>query len=404
MNNTDPAMSLINGGVGNVQGQELPAMSLINGGIGNVQGQQLPPEAIKSAQKTLTKYYDAHAEQLVNQPGGAEILASLIKNAGGLKDNPEIKPAKGMFQSASVTPEGDIQRGGIFGGFTGPTTDMLLKQLTSLSDINKNNRQGIGFNTEESLRKMFQLQGKVDEVLPGYKVDQTAEGNIIIRKGDSDNSEMMLGMKEDQFKTRILQKMGDDLDPSKNVRNPYGVAQLGLSRAERIEGLVSQYKDLNLDRRETEELAIGLNSMLQGSNQSARNQVMSLVPSSARGTVSKLTEWLVNEPQGLNQQKFVQRMLDDVRREKQVFQGQVMKFARSKVAKYKSLIEKYPEETSDILRSFNVDPEAYAKWKDSGFKDQPPIEVSKSDNNVTSSGWDASKEARYQELLKKRGK
>lgn len=283
------------------------------------------------------------------------------------------------------------------------TNTDIMNNLLKASEIGKNNQQAQGFNTEEVLKKMSELQNKVNEVMPGYKVDQTAEGNIIIKRGDSDNSEMMLGMKEDQFKTRILQKMGDDLDPSKNVRNPYGVAQLGLSRAERIEGLVSQYKDLNLDRRETEELAIGLNSMLQGSNQSARNQVMSLVPSSARGTVSKLTEWLVNEPQGLNQQKFVQRMLDDVRREKQVFQGQVMKFARSKVAKYKSLIEKYPEETSDILRSFNVDPEAYAKWKDSGFKDQPPIEVSKSDNNVTSSGWDASKEARYQELLKKRG-
>lgn len=160
MNNTDPAMSLINGGVGNVQGQELPAMSLINGGIGNVQGQQLPPEAIKSAQKTLTKYYDAHAEQLVNQPGGAEILASLIKNAGGLKDNPEIKPAKGMFQSASVTPEGNIQRGGIFGGFTGPTTDMLLKQLMTLSEINKNNTKSTIITPEAQMNtvlKMVQL-------------------------------------------------------------------------------------------------------------------------------------------------------------------------------------------------------------------------------------------------------
>lgn len=112
-----------------------PAMSLANGGVGNVLGQELPPEAINSAKKALSRYYDNHAEQLVSQPGGVEVLSKLVNGVGGLNNNPKILPAKGAMTSASVTPEGDIQGSGTFGGLS---TDYLLKQLLKLSEISKN--------------------------------------------------------------------------------------------------------------------------------------------------------------------------------------------------------------------------------------------------------------------------
>ena len=253
-------------------------------------------------------------------------------------------------------------------------------QQSKLQDaqIENLNRKNISLDPNNSINNILNINNKLKDILPDYRAEQNSSGDIVIQPKPISGNDFMMGIKEDQFKQKRLQTMGDDLDPSKNVRNPYGVAQLGLNRAERIEGLVNQYKDLNLDRRETEELAIGLNSMLQGSNVSARSQVESLIPSSIRGNAQKMIEWLVNEPQGLKQQKFVQRMLNDVIREKQIFQGQVQKFARAKVSKYSDVINKYPEEATGIMKSFGIDPEEYNNWKKSGYKSE---DVTKIDNN-----------------------
>jgi len=253
--------------------------------------------------------------------------------------------------------------------------DNQIKSLLANAQIDKLNRENKNFDPEQAIKNISSVNNKLKDILPDYRAEQTSSGELVIQPKPITGSDFMMGMKEDQFKQKRLQTMGDDLDPSKNVRNPYGVAQLGLNRAERIEGLVNQYKDLNLDKRETEELAIGLNAMLQGSNVSARSQVESLVPRSVLGNVQKMTEWLVNEPQGLKQQAFVQRMLNDVIREKQIFQGQVQKFARAKVSKYSDIINQYPEEATGIMKSFGIDPEEYNKWKSEGYKNEDVTQI-----------------------------
>ena len=177
-----------------------------------------------------------------------------------------------------------------------------------------------------------------------------------------------LGLREDQYKNKRITDMGNDLDWNKNVRSAYGVTAQGFHRAERIEGLVNQYKDLNLDTREMSELAIGLNAMLQGSNQSAQKQVAELIPKSAIGNVQKLQEWLTNEPKGLNQQKFVQRMLNDVKREKEVMQKQLLRDARAKLSKYPDVEKNYPQEWGEMLQSWGIDAEEYKAWRASGYK------------------------------------
>ena len=197
-----------------------------------------------------------------------------------------------------------------------------------------------------------------------------------------------LGLREDQYKNKRITDMGNDLDWNKNVRSAYGVTAQGFHRAERIEGLVNQYKDLNLDTREMSELAIGLNAMLQGSNQSAQKQVAELIPRSAIGNVQKLQEWLTNEPKGLKQQKFVQRMLNDVKREKEVMQKQLLRDARSKLSKYPDVEKNYPNEWADMLQSWGIDPEQYKAWRSSGYKQDFFKSPSDSDNGKlkTSSG------------------
>lgn len=215
--------------------------------------------------------------------------------------------------------------------------------------------------------------------------------------------EYTLGLKEDQWRAKITKDMGDDLDPAKSVRNALGVGQLGIARAERIEGLVNQYKDLNLDQRELKELAIGMNSLLQGSNISAQQQVKALTPKTVWGDANKLAEWLTNDPKGTQQQKFVQRMLNDVRREKQVTQNQVYDYLIKKVSKYNTIREKYPSDWEDIIRSQGINPERYDAWRKGGYKKNDVVgifdlsNVDSSFNNSNSNSYDdPDKEARYQ--------
>lgn len=184
-----------------------------------------------------------------------------------------------------------------------------------------------------------------------------------------------LGLKEDQWRAKTLKDMGDDLDPAKSVRNALGVGKLGLARGQRIEGLVNQYKDLNLDQREIKELAIGMNSLLQGSNMSAQQQVSSLVPKSIWGDANKLAEWLTNNPKGTQQQAFVQRMVNDVRREVQVSNNQIYDMLLKKVPKYNTLREKFPNDWEEIIRSQGINPEAYDAWRKGGFKKNDVVGV-----------------------------
>lgn len=160
--------------------QNEPAMSLSNGDIGNVNGEPLPEQAINSASKVINKYWDKHAEDIAAQPGGIDVLHKLVESHNAMNDNPNFIPAKSINSPAQITPEGNIQEGGALSWIGGHNTGMLLKKMLLASQINENINKNKGFNTEESIAKMAKLNKTIDEQLPGYQVTQTADGNMVI--------------------------------------------------------------------------------------------------------------------------------------------------------------------------------------------------------------------------------
>lgn len=163
-------------------------------------------------------------------------------------------------------------------------------------------------------------------------------------------------------------KLGEALDPSKQRQGSFGVSKQVFDRAERLESLASALPDGNLDRRQIEELAIGLNSMLSGANTGAQEQVKALVPQSIWGNAQKLTEFLTNNPTGTQQQAFVQRMLGSIAREKQTANSQMNRTRFSRIASYADLEKKNPDMFNEVLQSNGVDPLEYKAWKKGGFK------------------------------------
>lgn len=194
-------------------------------------------------------------------------------------------------------------------------------------------------------------------------------------------SSLALGEKKDQYSQKRLTALGDALDPSKARAGAFGVSKQVYDRAERLQSLASAFKDGNLDSRQVEELAIGLNAMLSGANTGAAQQVKSLVPNSIWGNAQKVKEWLVNEPQGLQQQAFVNRMLGSITREKSTASDQLKRTQFQRIGRYGDLEKSNPDEFQNVLQSSGVDPQEYSKWKKGGYKPMTAVQSPEGDQS-----------------------
>jgi hypothetical protein len=187
----------------------------------------------------------------------------------------------------------------------------------------------------------------------------------------SANRDFSIKQHEGQRTTDRLSKLSQSLDPSAMTRGPFSISKSIIDRADRLRTLdeyVNNYQQGNADSRQIEELAIGMNALLSGSNTGAQKQVESLVPKSAMGNATKLAEWLKNEPTGTNQQAFVQRMMGTVENEKKTAENQIKKTRYSRIAQFDDVKDADPLKWENVLRSNDVDPDEYDKYKANGYK------------------------------------
>lgn len=183
-----------------------------------------------------------------------------------------------------------------------------------------------------------------------------------------------MGIKDLQFKDKRMTQLGEALDFSKQRAGAGATSKLAFDRAERLESLASAYKDGNLDSRQIEELAIGMNSMLSGAQTGAEAQVRALVPKTYRGDAQKIKEWLTNEPQGTQQQKFVERMLGSISREKATAADQMKRTRFQRISQYSDVEKNNPQEWENLLQSYEVDPAEYRAWKKGGHKKMSAVQ------------------------------
>jgi flagellar biosynthesis/type III secretory pathway chaperone len=167
-----------------------------------------------------------------------------------------------------------------------------------------------------------------------------------------------------------FENFGKTLDPSQaSSRSPVGVAAVKFNTAERLETLGKAFADGNQIRdAEMEELAMGVANLLSGTSASARSQVEALVPKTAMGNAMKLKQWLMNEPTGLNQKEFVNRIMGTISREKATAADQIKRAQYTRIAPFKNLQDADPERFNDVLLSSGVDPKEYSDWELNGHK------------------------------------
>ncbi len=157
---------------------------------------------------------------------------------------------------------------------------------------------------------------------------------------------------------KAIVALKDDLDPNKARGGNLAKNQEMLNRSDRLKTLYGKTDNgdvRNLDRREQEELAIGLQAMLSGGHGSVE-QVKNLVPQSARGDALKFKEWLLNEPTGLDQTEFVKKMAATVDREHQTIEDQLRQAQVQRLSAHGKLKKEDPDSYNQVLTSYGISP------------------------------------------------
>lgn len=182
------------------------------------------------------------------------------------------------------------------------------------------------------------------------QIDQQQKQMEINNK--SKELQVQLGDKVD----KASQALSNDLDPDKSRAGNFGAISAKVQSADRLKTLIGSFKEGNLPKAQTEELALGLSSMLAPGGGGSREQVAALVPKSAIGDASALASYLGNEPNGANQQEFVKMMEGTIERERQVSMDQLNKIRAGRLAGHDWLKKVAPEQYNQILRNKEMDP------------------------------------------------
>jgi hypothetical protein len=158
---------------------------------------------------------------------------------------------------------------------------------------------------------------------------------------------------------REWMKLSERLDPTKgeNLAN-----QKRINAAVRLEQL---FKDpeagakavRNLDGREMEELAMGMQNLISPGGHSA-GEVAGLIPHTIMGNGQKTLEWLLNEPRGANQQAFVQKMAHTTEREKAAAMESLHSSQYGVLPAFSNLSKADRTRFEGILRGRGLDPAA----------------------------------------------
>lgn len=147
--------------------------------------------------------------------------------------------------------------------------------------------------------------------------------------------------------------------------NPYFGKGAGKDQMQRLYsiGRISPLIDQMLsqkgggDPRQMREMATSFNKVLTGSGMGAEGQIDALMPNTARSQFAHWQEWWTNNPSGTEQQSFIHRIADSVKREKGAIQNQIRIQAESSAPTLRLLKQHYPEDYQAQVDSVMNNPE-----------------------------------------------
>lgn len=195
---------------------------------------------------------------------------------------------------------------------------------------------------------------KLMESNPEYKkmLLDLQQQRVDVANKNSDLRGQDIDRKSNESSQKQISKLAETLDPTKGRTGQFGQYQKNIDAADQILVLAQQQPDLNFDKRQMKEVALATARLLSGGSVAAQSTIKDLTPSSLRGDIGKVQEWLTNTPTGTEQRAFVKRMLETASREKQLNQGKIAVTQQQRLTQFNGLKDKSPEQYQNVVQSF----------------------------------------------------
>ena len=175
----------------------------------------------------------------------------------------------------------------------------------------------------------------------------------------------------------ISSSMSRALDPQAARQGMFGKNEELRQRSMRLDQTIKQVDEAGGNPKliNQQELISGMANIFIGGKPSV-TQMKEMEIKSLPGTLSKISSWLQNEPNGTNQQKFWNYYVAQLRREEQKISKEVKKEQYRRVAQFNDFRAREPELWKANLMSFDITPEDYDAYVKSGYKQIPGIDES----------------------------
>lgn len=241
-----------------------------------------------------------------------------------------------------------------------PVEDVQSRQAMQGEQIKLKAEQDL-FNPQSSVSQQYRTLLK--KAFPKMNVPNTTSAGDIQKSGMVNlarvmaSREMMQQQRADTHKEKQTKETNERFSKltgkltaeTSSSRSAFGKSANVIRSAEAIERLADNFTDRNnLSLREITEVARNLDSMLS-SGQATIAGMKKLIPETSLGSASKILEWLTNQPKGAQQGAFVNRMLDTVKREKELAADQVRRTQGKVLSGYTDLKKTDPDRWQQVM-------------------------------------------------------
>lgn len=245
-----------------------------------------------------------------------------------------------------------------------PIEDVQSRQSMQGEQIKLKAEQDL-FNPQSSVSQQYRTLLK--KAFPKMNVPDTTSAGDIQKSGMVNLARVMASremMQQNKAETskekqaaetdKRFSKLSDKLvSEMASSRSAFGKAANTIRSAEAIERLAANIDPNNLDLRQITEVARNLDSMLS-SGQATISGMKKLIPETSLGSASKIAEWISNQPKGANQGAFVNRMLDTVKREKELAAEQIKRTQGKVLSGYTDLKKKDPNRWEEVMQAHEL--------------------------------------------------
>jgi hypothetical protein len=176
--------------------------------------------------------------------------------------------------------------------------------------------------------------------------------------------------KENKDLDKRFVDFGKALNPTGPRAGEYGKLRNQLHQIGRVDTLFQD--GFNMRGPQAEEVALGLHRLLSGSNAAHVEQVKALLPKSAMSSAQALKSYFTNNPELLNNEKWMKNLKKTVDREKITIERQAKEAGYANAATNADLIDVDPERFDTMLKSQGLSLKEYKSFLDNAGKIPEP--------------------------------